>query len=471
MSKLTQKSSQNALPIKGDWSGVLDVGMAQLTLVLSVDQDVSSNLSATIDCLEQNITGFPVDVITFHNESLRFQINQLMAAYEGALNKERTEISGKFTQGGISFPLTLKQGRKSKSLWNRPQEPKPPYPYVEEEVFYPNSAVAGVTLAGTLTLPHGRGPFPVVLLITGSGPHDRDETLLGHKPFLVLADYLTRLGIAVLRVDDRGVGKSTGKFDTATDADFASDVLAGIEYLKMRRDVNREKIGLIGHSCGGIIAPMVAVKSKDVAFIVLMGAPGVTGEEVALEQAALIQQADGVSEQMIALDRKLRQEIYAILKAEPDYDAAEKRSHEVITRHLARVADYQRNRPVSEPSSMQVDNEETAKAALKFVNSLWYRHFLTFDPRSVLKRTTVPTLALTGTLDLQAPPKQNLPVIAQALKGAGNLDYAIVELPHLNHLFQSCQTGSPAEYAKIEETISPSALTVISDWILARIFS
>jgi hypothetical protein len=446
--------------VRGDWSGVLDVGAVKLTLVLHIAQDAAGALSAKLDSPDQGASGIPVDTITLAGQTLKFEMKQLMASYEGTLNSEGTEISGKFTQGGMSFPLVLKRGVRPKEPPKRPQEPKPPYPYREEEVSYENKAAEGVRLAGTLTLPKAQGPFPAVLLITGSGPQDRNEALLGHQPFLVLADHLTRQGIAVLRVDDRGVGKSTGKFSLATSEDFAGDALAGIEYLKSRPEINPKQLGLIGHSEGGLIAPMVAAQSKDVAFIVLMAAPGVTGEEILYEQGALMSRAAGAKEEAIEKNRKTQAEMFAIVKSEKDAAAAEKLLREVVTRQIAELPEEQRKQVTASPAAIE--------AQIRQVNSPWFRFFLTYDPRPVLRQVKVPVLAINGELDLQVPPKQNLPEIDRALKAAGNRAYQLIELPKLNHLFQTALTGAFAEYEKIEETISPTALNTISDWILAR---
>ena len=464
MSLLTGAAGQETETVRpkiaGDWSGVLDVGAAKLTLVLHVTAEAAGGLKATLDSPDQGASGIPVDAVTFQDGTLKFEMKRLMATFEGVLNKEGTEISGKFTQGGASFPLALKRGVKPREAPQRPQEPKPPYPYREEEVSYANPNAPGVTLAGTLTLPDGAGPFPAVLLITGSGPQDRNESLLGHKPFLVLADHLTRQGIAVLRVDDRGIGKSTGKFGLATSQDFASDALAGVEFLKAHKQINPHQIGLIGHSEGGLIAPLVATKSKDVAFIVLMAGPGVTGEEILYEQGTLLGRAAGAPEQSVTHNRKLQAEMFAIVKAEKDPAVAEQKLKELLTKRVAELPEAQRKQAEASPAAMD--------AQIRQVNSPWFRYFLTYDPRPALSAVRVPVLALNGELDLQVPPKQNLPEIEKALKAAGNRDYRILELPKLNHLFQTAQTGGFAEYEKIEETISPSALNAMSEWILAR---
>jgi pimeloyl-ACP methyl ester carboxylesterase len=360
------------------------------------------------------------------------------------------------TQNGQEFLLTFEKGLKEIQEPKRPQNPIAPLPYQEKLVVYDNIK-AGITISGTLTLPPSQGPFPAVLLIAGSGPHDRNEEIFGHKPFLVLADHLTRNGIAALRVDKRGCGKSTGDYKTATSLDFSEDVEAGIAYLKSLPDINPCQIGLIGHSEGGMIAPMVASKSPDVAFLVLAAGPAATGEEILYQQNALILKASGESEETIEELNSFRKQIFAILKKESDFEIANNQLQEMAQNYLS------------------LPQEEQKAHVIALLNSApklftpWFRYFLSFDPSTVLKQIKVPVLAINGELDLQVPSKQNLPIIDAALKAAGNTDFTTLELPKLNHLFQTCQTGHFGEYQTLEETISPSALQIISDWILERV--
>jgi len=284
--------------IEGIWQGTLKApGGVELRIVFKISEKPDGTMTATMDSSDQGVTGIPVEKVAFENGNLRLDVKSILGVFQGKLKEDGLEIEGEWKQSGQSFPLVLKRIEKAAEV-RRPQEPKKPYPYKEEEVVYENKE-AGITLAGTLTLPRQECPFPAVLLISGSGPQDRNETLLGHRPFLVLADYLTRRGIAVLRVDDRGVGESTGNISQATSEDFATDVLAGIEYLKNRKEINPMQIGLIGHSEGGFIAPMVAVQSPDVAFIVLMAGTGLTGEEILYLQGELMARAEGASEEAI----------------------------------------------------------------------------------------------------------------------------------------------------------------------------
>ncbi|MDR3623510.1 MAG: alpha/beta fold hydrolase [Chlamydiales bacterium] len=342
---------------------------------------------------------------------------------------------------GVSSPL-------------RPQEPKSTISYDVEEVKYSN-VTANVTLAGTLTLPRSEKPSPAILLIAGSGPIDRDETVFGHKPFLVLADHLTKQGFVVLRVDKRGIGESTGNYGVATSEDFASDALAGVEYLKTRKEVDAEQIGLIGHSEGGLIAPIVAVKSSDVAFIVLMAGPCVTGEAIVYEQEALISRAMGVTEEQLSHQLAFQQQVFSVIKNESDLEKAEKLLREIVAKQLVNL-----------PKEEQQASADAIEAQMKRCNSRWFRYYLTYDPITSLKHLKIPILVINGELDSQVSPKQNLPVIAKILEGTGNRNYRIIEFPKLNHFFQTCETGSVLEYGIIEETIAPVVLNTVSDWIL-----
>ena len=443
--------------IEGAWQGILKVSGIELRIVFKISEQSDGVLTASMDSPDQGAKDIPVDEVIFENGNLRLEIKSAMGVFEGKLQDDNLSIEGEWKQSGQSFPLVLKRVDEPAEV-RRPQEPKKPYPYQEEEVIYENKQAA-VKLAGTLTIPPQGGPFPAVLLISGSGPQDRNETILGHHPFLVLADYLTRLGIAALRVDDRGVGKSGGDFTQATSEDFASDVLAGLEYLKSREEINPKQIGLIGHSEGGIIAPMVAVQSSDVAFIILMAGTGLTGEDILYLQTELIARAEGVSDEVIAKNLSLQEQMFTIVKEEKDSISAEKRLRTILEDAISELELSEKERQTAEAK---------AEAQIKSILSPWFRYFLTYDPRPTLTKVKCPVLAINGEKDLQVPPKENLAAIEEALKAGGNNSYTIKELSGLNHLFQTAETGSLSEYAKIEETISPTALKIMSDWILEQ---
>jgi pimeloyl-ACP methyl ester carboxylesterase len=348
-----------------------------------------------------------------------------------------------------------------KASENRPQEPSKPYPYYTEEVTFENIP-AQVTLAGTLTLPSEEGDYPAVILISGSGAHDRDEKISGHKPFLIIADHLTKQGIAVLRYDDRGVGKSTGNFDDATTADFASDVTAALEFLKTRKEINKAKIGLIGHSEGGVIAPMVASESNDVSFIVLLAGPGIEISRVFLLQQELIPRANGVSDfEIQEYILPVHEKAYQMIATATDTDQ--------LKTDLAKFIAESYDSSPADLMPSDISKEELVKSQTERWSSDWFRNFLTYDPATLLEMVTCPVLALNGEKDLQVTPKENLSAISKALERGGNTNVTVKELSNLNHLFQNCETGSPAEYGKIKETFSPVALKEITDWILKQV--
>ena len=319
--------------IEGDWTGSLDVGAMQLRLVLHLSRGPDGSLTGALDSIDQSAKGIPISKVTEDGRSLAIEIKAAGATYKAEWNADGSEISGTFTQRGQGLPLTFHRGPAPELV--RPQNPKKPYPYDEEDVVYDNPK-SGNKLAGTLTLPRSPGPHPAVLLITGSGPQDRDEALLGHRPFLVISDYLTRRGIAVLRVDDRGVGKSTGKFAEATTVDFAADARASVDFLKARKDIDPKQIGLIGHSEGGIIAPMLASESSDIAFIVMLAGPGVTGEEILVAQQYLIARAMGTPEETAEKDRGMQRFILGVVREEKDDAEVKRKIREGIPKLILR---------------------------------------------------------------------------------------------------------------------------------------
>ncbi len=444
--------------IEGIWQGVIEAGSVELRIVFHLSAEEDGSLTAAMDSPDQGVEGIPVAAVTFEGDSLRIDVAVAAGVFEGLFDSGEQMIRGEWKQAGMTFPLELVRITEVEKL-SRPQEPEEPYPYASEEVSYANEG-AGVTIAGTITYPREGGPFPAVLLISGSGPQDKNETVMGHKPFLVLSDYLTRRGIAVLRVDDRGVGGSTGDFSTSTSKDFADDVLAGIDFLSGRPEVDGGRIGLAGHSEGGIIAPMAAVWSEDVAFIVLMAGTGMNGSEILLVQNELILQANGVEEGLMQRYIGMLRLEHGILAEESDDEAARERLDGL-------VAEYEANFSAEEMEKLGINAEALGERANVYL-SPWFRFFMRYDPAPMLERVECPVLAIGGEKDLQVEPNGNLAAIESALAAGGNPEYKVLELPGLNHLFQSCETGSPNEYATIEETISPSALEVIGDWILER---
>jgi pimeloyl-ACP methyl ester carboxylesterase len=355
-------------------------------------------------------------------------------------------------QRGQTFPLDFSREKVEKKVIVRPQEPKKPYPYYSEEVAFENKTDKNV-LAGSLTLPKKVGHFPVVILITGSGPENRDEELFGHKPFLILADYLTKKGIAVLRFDDRGVGKSTGDFKTATTVDFARDVQAGVDYLKTRKEIDKSKIGLIGHSEGGVIAPIVAGNSKDIDFIVLLAGTGIRGDKLILLQKEKLERQMGVPENEIQKGQEIYKGAYEIiLKSDATNDNLK-----------TQIKSYFKSQFGDKKSEQEIN------AATAEITNLWFVFFLKLDPASALEKVKCPVLAINGDKDVHVPADVNLDAIKKALTKGGNSKVTAKVLPNLNHMFQECKTGLPNEYETIEQTFSPIALEEVSKWILVQV--
>jgi len=450
-------SSQTAAQehkFEGNWLGSLKISSISLRIVLKISKNEKDGYKAIMNSPDQTDKDIPVEKVEIAGDSIKLFVDAIGGSYKGKLFD--TLLDGVWNQGGREFPLSLTRTDKIVEI-NRPQNPKKPYPYKEEEVTVLNNS-ANITLAGTFTFPEKGDIFPAVVLITGSGPQDRDEALLGHKPFLVLSDYLTRHGIAVLRCDDRGIGKSTGNFSSATTLDFATDALACVEYLKTRKEVDKKQIGLIGHSEGGIIAPMVANQTKDVSFIVMMAGPGISGEKILELQSKLIAKAEGESDKDINKMMQYNVKLYNIAMQEKDSSKATEKIHKVLDEIYNGMSDSLKNSPEN--------SKERMYAQTKSLLSPWFRFFLSYEPKENLSKLKIPVLAINGEHDLQVPPKENLAAIENALKKAGNMNYKIMEIPKLNHLFQTSETGSPTEYSKIEETIAPIALSTISDWIL-----
>lgn len=446
-----------AQDITGQWNGLLKVQGIQLRVVFNVSKS-ADGYSSTMDSPDQGAKGIPVTKTSFENPNIHFEVANAGIVYDGVLKEN--EIEGTFKQGGQSFPMNLSRKAIEKPIVKRPQEPAQPYPYYSEEVSFTNSA-ANISLAGTLTLPAKEGNYPAVILITGSGPQNRDEELLGHKPFLIIADYLTRHGIAVLRYDDRGTAKSTGNFKTATSADFATDVKAAVAYLKTRKEINVKKIGLVGHSEGGLIAPMVAADSKDVAFIVLLAGPGMQGAPLLLLQQDLIAAASGASEADIKKSNATNKKIFDMVLTIADTAQLKTAVTGIISEAI------KNDTAVHLPAG--ISQEEYVARQVNQLTSPWMLYFLKYDPVPTLQKVKCPVLAINGEKDLQVPPKENLSLIKSALAKGGNKKATIKELPGLNHLFQECKTGSPNEYAEIEQTFSPAALDEIAKWIQMQV--
>ena len=434
----------------GRWQGSLALPNKQLVLIFNIAKNPDAKYSATLDVPEQGAKDILADKVTVYRDSIEIKYRNLRASFIGALKPDSSILVGEWRQAGNAFTLTLQKNDKEYVI-KREQDPVPPYGYNEEEVAIKNE-ISDVTLAGTLSYPKTGSKFPAVVLITGSGKQNRNEEIFGHRPFLIIADYLTKLGFAVLRVDDRGAGKSTGDFTASTTADFATDVETEVNYLKSRKEIDSHKIGLLGHSEGGLIAPIVANADKDVAFLVLLAAPGLPGNKVLLKQTEDLGKAAGMDSTVLAASIDFNKKVYKLVAVEKDSAVAYKKLFDGYLKYYESIG------------QQHINNDDVAGQA-KALQAKWLKYFLSYNPEPALKKLKCPVLALNGEKDLQVSAKENLPIIKKALTGAGNTNFKVLEIPGVNHLFQTATTGSPAEYAGIKETISPEVLDIIGDWL------
>lgn len=444
--------------IEGIWQGNLEVQSGKNMLFIFKISESDKSHFTKLDIPSQGLMNLQPASTTFLDNNLIINASNLGFKFDGILNEESGEIKGTFQEGLNSVPLILIKKIKVEQIETpkRPQEPSKPYPYLVEEVKIYNSE-DHISLAGTLTLPKSSNQdTPVVILISGSGPQDRDESYMGHKPFLVLADYLTRKGIAVLRYDDRGVGESTGNFEKATTADFSNDVLKIIEFLKNRTDIDTHNIGLIGHSEGAIIAPKVANNSKNVSFIVMLAGTGVLGKQVSLQQALDYRNfpvEDG---------EKYKEYIEkAIDIAASDKDVT------IVKNELKSF--YHESEVLNSILPPNINKDEFIENLVKSRTNPWIRYFYNYNPAEEIAKIGIPALALYGSNDTQVPPKYNMQPVKEALQKSKSGNYEVVLMQDLNHLFQQSKTGQISEYPEIEETMSPKVLEKISSWILTEI--
>lgn len=443
-----------AQEIIGSWSGTLDIMGNKLPIVFNIEKTDTVYVTK-MDSPAQNAFGLPTNRTSFANNKLEIIASGLGIFYQGTLDGD--SISGTFNQGGMPFPLVLKQS--DKPVFNRPQEPKPPFPYKTEEIFFENKTDK-ILLAGTFTVPDSAGTFPTVILTAGSGPNDRDETILGHKPFLVIADHLTRNGFAVLRYDKRGVGQSKGDFARATVQDFTADAESAINYLKTRKEVNKSAIGLIGHSEGGMVVPMVASKNRSVKFIVLLAAPGIKGTEIVLEQNRLGLAALNMEPENLDKSLKLINELL--------YDLTKWENTEVERTVLRdRLSQLWEQFPLL--VKLKLKKDPYVRNQFNEMVKPGYRSFLKTNPADFLQKVKCVVLAINGEKDTQVSADVNLNAIKTALDMSKNYRYEIKKYPNLNHLFQESETGNLDEYGEIEQTISPEVLEDITVWLKKQV--
>ena len=436
----------------GNWHGQLNAGGQKLDLVFHLS-DSPDGPTATMDVPAQSAKDIPVDEVSLEEDEVSLNIADLGISYTGKLSEEG-KLEGTFTQNGYAFPLELTLTEEEIKAPTKPQDPVAPFPYEVRELTFPGGA-SGVTLSATLTLPRGFEQPPVAILVSGSGPQDRDEALMGHRPFLVLADHLTRKGIAVLRYDDRGVAASTGDFASATTSDFADDAEAAVTFLAGRKDIDPRRIGIVGHSEGGVVAPMVAARNEKVAFVVMLAGIGMNGADLILAQADRIGEVQGI-------DEATREASYEISRGAIDI-ALSGQEPKIIDKELTRFLkkkykEYRHIEMIGEES-----REDFIAQSKQMLDSPWMLELLAVEPSDYLTKVNCPVLSVIGTKDLQVPADLNTPLIKNAL--SHNPNVKAMDLEGLNHLFQEAETGSPAEYAKIEQTMSPKMLELVSEWI------
>ncbi|WP_126974351.1 alpha/beta hydrolase family protein [Gynurincola endophyticus] len=442
--------SQN---INGTWNGNLEVQPGRKIVFIFTISHINGKLTSNVSIPSQGVKDLITNATIFENNELLIDASNLGFKYTGKWNTSHQTIEGNFREGVNSVPLLLTREVIEQVKLKRPQEPVKPYPYREEKITFSNQE-HHITLAGTLTLPNSSGKKPpVVILISGSGPQDRDESFAGHKPFLVLADFLTRKGIAVLRYDDRGFGESTGNFSEATTADFATDVRSAIDFLKKRTDIDTLQIGLIGHSEGAIIAPMVANQSNNLSFIVMLAGTGIPGKEVSLHQALDYRNFNVTDEQAYEAYVKQAIEIASSVK-----------EASVIRKELTRF--YQQSALLASLLPSTADKEEFINNLVSTRTTPWISYFYNYNPADEIMKLNIPALALYGSKDTQVPPKYHLQPVQNALAASNSPTHKVVLLEGLNHLFQESQTGQISEYPQIEQTFSPKALQLIVNWII-----
>jgi pimeloyl-ACP methyl ester carboxylesterase len=442
----TFASGHESEDIEGIWQGTLKYPGLELRIAFRFSAMPDGRLQASMMRPDESEIEIPVRIIILEGSNLQLEVAPGNGSFEGQIQIKEGIIQGQWRQGQRSQPLILKRVSEIAKP-ARPQTPIPPYPYNEEDVTFVNRE-ANIELAGTLTWPKEEHSCPAVILIPGVGAHDRDYFILGHRPFLVMSDYLTRRGIAVLRFDERGVGASKGDRSQATSEDYARDVMAGVNFLKTRKEINPHLIGLIGHSEGGTIAPLAAAGSSDVAYIVMMGSPGLPGVEYNYQYEESMSRALGLSEEAIVAKRAFQERALDVVLHEKDYDVAEEKLRRIYQEFHPHISDMQK------------------KAAVKRLLSPWFRFNVTHDPGATLRAIKCPVLAVIGEKDVHVPPDGNIEAIRDALETGDNRDYRVEQLPGLNHFFQTAETGAPLEYGKIEETISPTVLELVGDWIL-----
>lgn len=453
---LAQSIQAQKFDLSGSWLGALDFNGRSMDILISFEQ-TDGTYTGNLSSEKQQLKGIGITNIQLSLPELKFDIPLAGGRWEGTVDEKTNTLKGHWVQGPMKAELNLEKQKVKPQLKikDRPQTPQAPFPYTVHEVTFTNER-DGTTLAGTLTIPSGTGPFPAAILLTVAGPNDRDQSHGSpqHKPFMVLADHLTRQGIAVLRTDDRGIGGSSGDIFESTMEDFAYDALAGFNMLKKRPDIKASQIGFIGNSEGTLVGPMAAAINEETAFIITLGGMGIKGSEVILDQVSAIGKLGGLDATGIEKLRDHTQNLFKAVQKETNPEKAAKRLRKLLANSEKPEMD---ERLFLVPKS--VDEQ------IRIFSSPWYRYQVNFDPAPVLQTITCPFLALHGSKDPFVAPDKNLEAIAGHLRKAGNRQYATVLLPDVNHVFQDATSGSPLDYNQNETSFSPRALELITSWL------
>jgi pimeloyl-ACP methyl ester carboxylesterase len=437
--------------VSGTWHGLLDVGQK-----LRLDLHITKNgtiYNGKLDSPDQGANDIPVSKVELSNNMLIFEVKHLGVSYSGSIKNDT--IDGVFKQGGFSTKMLLTRSEVILKKALRPQEPNGPFDYVEEEVSFENK-LEKFNLAGTITYPKGEGPFPAVILVSGSGPQDRNEEILEHKPFWIIADYLTKQGFAVLRYDDRGTAKSKGNFYSATSVELSQDAESALDFLKTNTKINTSKICVAGHSEGAMIAVMLAARRKDIHSIALLAGPGIPGRELLLLQQHLINRANGISEKTNKSIQRYNRKIYDIVHEHSSLDVAKPILEKKIRKTLSKTKDSELEGYPSKEALIQ--------QSISNVCNPWMFYFIKYNPKNDLEKVNCHVLALNGSKDLQVPPKENLGALQKYIPKSDK-SQVFKEIPNLNHLFQECETGNPTEYGTIEQTIQGDVLKIMGEWL------
>jgi pimeloyl-ACP methyl ester carboxylesterase len=449
-----------AQTITGSWQGVLDLGSQKLRIVFHIVPDSGHSYKSSFDSPDQNAFGIPCSATSIKDDSVEMLIRIINGGYRGRWDG-KNGISGYFFQNGMNFPADLTRGSDSVVVHRRPQTPKPPFPYNSEDLEYDDPGT-GIHYSATLTYPKSGGPFPAAILITGSGQQDRDETISEHKPFAVIADYLTRRGYAILRVDDRGIGKSTGNLSGVTSRDFANDVEVSLKKLQSLKQIDHTKTGLIGHSEGGLIASIVAAENRNIDFIIMLAGPGLKGMDLLALQIEAIAESQGASPKVAEALKQQRTLVMQAGLSSPD-------SSVQMQRAWATFLNWKAATDTGIVNALGFGEEAAARSQLKLelqsMSGAWFRYFLETDPAVFISKLHCKVLALNGSRDIQVIPDQNLAAIDSALRKSSVKIYSTEKIPGLNHLFQHCKTCTIAEYGQIEESFAPEALKIMGDWL------